>query len=83
MKYVDLVWGVLLTIMVYAIMFTLSYQVITNEDLRASIFIGITTTIIIRFTIAKLLQGVEADFNIIRDGITAVILAVLTNLYYE
>ena len=83
MKIVDTLWGIALTVMMYAILTTLGYQVITDEDLRLSILIGAISTFIGRFVLAKALQGVEADFNIYRETITIAILIVITYLYYE
>lgn len=83
MKIVDTLWGIALTVMMYAILTTIGYQVITDEDLRLSIFIGAISTFIGRFVLAKALQGVEADFNIYRETLTIVILITVTYLYYE
>ncbi len=49
MKIADTLWGIALTVMMYAILTTLGYQVITNEDLKLSIFIGTFGTFIGRF----------------------------------
>ncbi|WP_457826333.1 hypothetical protein, partial [Staphylococcus aureus] len=60
----------------------LGYQVITNEDLKLSIFIGTFGTFIGRFTLAKALQGVEADFNPYRETLTLIGLIIITYMYY-
>lgn len=82
MKIIDTLWGIALTVMMYAILTTLGYQVITNEDLKLSIFIGTFGTFIGRFALAKALQGVEADFNVYRETLTLIGLIIITYMYY-
>ena len=82
MKIADTLWGIALTVMMYAILTTLGYQVITNEDLKLSIFIGAISTLLGRFALAKALQGVEADFNIYRESLTIAVLIAITHFYY-
>ena len=82
MKILDTLWGIALTVMMYAILTTLGYQVITNEDLKLSIFIGTFGTFIGRFVLAKALQGVEADFNPYRETLTLIGLIIITYMYY-
>ena len=82
MKILNTLWGIALTVMMYAILTTLGYQVITNEDLKLSIFIGTFGTFIGRFALAKALQGVEADFNPYRETLTLIGLIIVTYLYY-
>lgn len=81
MKVLDLIWGVLLTITIFALTVVFGYQVL-EVDLKQSIFIGATSTLVLRWALAKALQGVEADFNILREGITIVVLTILTYLIY-
>lgn len=81
MKVLDLIWGVLLTITIFALTVVFGYQVL-EADLKLSIFIGAVSTIALRWILAKALQGVEADFNILREGITIVVLTILTYLIY-
>ena len=82
MKILDTLWGIALTIIMYAILTTLGYQVITNEDLKASIVLGAMSTLIARFGLAKALQGVEADFNPYRETLTLIGLIIITYIYY-
>ena len=82
MKILDTLWGIALTVMMYAILTTLGYQVITNENLKLSIFIGTFGTFIGRFGLAKALQGVEADFNPYRETLTLIGLIIITYMYY-
>lgn len=81
MKALDLIWGVLLTVIIFALTVVFGYQVL-EADLKLSIFIGAVSTIALRWILAKALQGVEADFNILREGITIVVLTILTYLIY-
>ena len=82
MKTLDLIWGVLLTVIIFALTVVFGYQVLEVE-LRPAIFIGAVSTLILRWILAKVLQGVEADFNILREGITILILTTLTYFLYE
>ena len=82
-KIIDTLWNSALTVMIYTLFTTLFYQVILNEDLKASIVLGAISTLIARFGLAKALQGVEADFNIYRETLTLVGLIITTYMYYE
>jgi hypothetical protein len=83
MKVINTLWGILLTIMMYAILTTLGYQVITNEDLQFSMFFGSICTLLGRFALAKALNNVEADFSFIRELLTIVALILLTLKIYN
>lgn len=82
MKVLDNIWGILVTVIVYAILFVFSYQVITNEQLiNSALFAGCLTPIL-RFAMAFILQNTEVDFKIYREAITIVLLLIATILWY-
>lgn len=82
MKIADTLWGIALTVMMYAILTTLGYQVIYEDNIEFAYFFGFITTLISRWLLAKALSGVEADFNLIRELSTLVLLVLITRHFY-
>ena len=82
MKVLDDLWGIAITTIMYAILTTLCYQVIYEGNLEFAYFFGFLTTLIFRWILAKALQGVEVDFDLIRELFTLVILLLITRYHY-
>ena len=82
MKLLDNLWGIAITIMMYAILTTLCYQVINEGNFEFAYFFGFVTTLISRWLLAKALQGVEVDFKLIMELVTLIILIIITRYFY-
>ena len=77
------IWGIILTVIIYAITAVFTVQFLEIESLYLVVFIASVFTLITRFILAKALDNVEADFNPIREGLTIAILILLTCLKYN